>query len=88
MNKSSVQTGTPEQIISQMQGEAGIDTAIVKDGPVFDNVVPSEEVEQKGGQTAEQMSLPDSQATNQTGTEKNVAKQDSDLEDDQVIKLR
>lgn len=88
MNKSSVQTGTPEQIISQMQGEAGIDTAIVKDGPVFDNVVPSEEVEQKGGQTAEQMSLPDNQATSQTGTEKKVAKQDSDLEDDQVIKLR
>lgn len=78
---SATPAATPEQMLSKMQGEAGIDTAIVKDGPVFDNVVPSEEVEQKGGKSAEQMSLPDNQA-------KKVAKQNSDLEDDQVIKLR
>ncbi len=42
--------------------KAGIDTAIVQDGPVFDNVVPDESVEQKGGLSAEQMSMPD-QAT-------------------------
>ncbi len=81
LNNSSVQSESPEQIISQMQSEAGISKAIVDDGPVFDNVVPNEEVEQKGGQSAEQMSLPDNQA-------KNIAKQNSDLENDQIIKIR
>ena len=56
--------GTPEQIIAKMQEGTGADTpgvnaAIVGDGPVFDNVVPDEDVEQKGGKKAEQMALPD-----------------------------
>lgn len=39
---------------------AGVDTAIVQqDGPVFDNVVPDEDVERKGGPSAEQMAMPD-----------------------------
>ena len=43
-----------------MQGEAGIDVAIKQDdGPVFDNVVPDEDVEQVGGKKAEEMAMPD-----------------------------
>ena len=56
--------GTPEQIVANMQkpslqGRAGVDVAIKNDGPVFDNVVPDEDVEQKGGKRAEEMALPD-----------------------------
>ncbi len=75
---------TPEQVLVQMQGKSGVDTAIVKDGPVFDNVVPDEEVEHEGGQSAEQMSLPDQK----TPVISHFASQDTKLEDDQVIKLR
>ena len=60
--------GTPEEIMARMQkpsldGKLGVDTAIVNDGPVFDNVVPDEDVEQKGGEKAEQMALPDNNAS-------------------------
>ena len=60
--------GTPEQIMADiqkpsLQGKAGVDTAIKNDGPVFDDVVPDEDVEQKGGEKAEQMAMPDSGAT-------------------------
>ena len=69
--------GTPEQIIAGMQeettgghyaspatsGTRGVDTAIVADGPVFDNVVPDEDVEQKGGEKPEQMAMPDNKAS-------------------------
>ncbi|MBQ3309655.1 ATP-binding protein [Candidatus Saccharibacteria bacterium] len=51
---------SPERALSQMQGEAGIDVAIKQDdGPVFDNVVPDEDVEQVGGKKAEEMAMPD-----------------------------
>lgn len=59
--------GTPEEIMADiqkpsLQGQPGIDSAIVSDGPVFDNVVPDEDVEQKGGMKAEQMAMPDGSA--------------------------
>ena len=59
--------GTPEEIMANLQkpslqGKSGVDTAIVNDGPVFDNVVPDEDVEQKGGVVAERMALPDEDA--------------------------
>lgn len=47
---------SPEQALAEMQG---VGKEIVNDGPVFDNVVPDEDVEQAGGMTAEQMALPD-----------------------------
>ncbi|MBQ3470010.1 type IV secretory system conjugative DNA transfer family protein [Candidatus Saccharibacteria bacterium] len=54
-------TRSPEEMVARMQGEAGVDTAINKsDGPVFDNVVPDEDVEQAGGKKAEDMAMPDS----------------------------
>ncbi|MBR2864502.1 ATP-binding protein [Candidatus Saccharibacteria bacterium] len=83
-NPAPASTLTPEQTLAQMQGVSGVDTAIVKDGPVFDNVVPDEEVEQKGGESAEQMSLPDQKAS----VISHFAAQNTNLEDDQVIKLR
>ncbi len=59
--------GTPEQVIARMQEASiadrpGVNAAIVNDGPVFDNVVPDEDVEQKGGEKAEQMAMPDNGA--------------------------
>ena len=66
----SKKQGTPEQIMADLQkpsleGQSGVDTAIVNDGPVFDNVVPDEDVEQKDGKKAEQMAMPDSAAEDQ-----------------------
>ena len=63
----SKKQGTPEEIIADiqkpsLQGQPGVDTAIKNDGPVFDNVVPDEDVEQKGGAKAEQMAMPDGNA--------------------------
>ena len=54
---SSVQSISTE---TSNVNKPGIDSAIVSDGPVFDNVVPDEDVEQKGGRKAEQMAMPDS----------------------------
>ncbi len=79
---------SPEQALLEMQG---VGKAIVNDGPVFDNVVPDEDVEQAGGMSAEDMALPDGGADNASQGQvrpTNVAEQDQKLQNDQVIKLR
>ena len=81
---------SPEQTLMEMQG---VGKAIVDDGPVFDNVVPDESVEQAGGMSAEDMALPDGGAAyapqrSESVRPDNTAKPNQKLQDDQVIKLR
>ena len=61
---------TPEvQPAHQPAHQPGVNEAIVKDGPVFDDVVPDEDVEQKGGLAVEQMAMPDQKPDSQHAVE-------------------
>lgn len=55
----SSEGNSPAPAKTQPNNVAGVDTAIVDDGPVFDNVVPDEDIEQKGGMKAEDVAMPD-----------------------------